>query len=83
VTDWREAYHSLDAGGSPEAAGNVGWEWINAEAREAKQFVSIHRLSIDTSEDSMILYLDHRPYAVATVFRTPFNRSILIRWKAP
>ncbi len=32
--DWRRPYRSMDASGSPESAGVVGWEWINQVAEE-------------------------------------------------
>jgi hypothetical protein len=76
----------MDAGGSTEAASRVGREWIEAEAREARQFVALHRLMIETQQVVCsgwvtVLYLDQRPIAVATIFRDPMNFAVLVRWK--
>lgn len=32
--DWRRPYRSIDAGGSPESAGQVGHRWLVALARK-------------------------------------------------
>lgn len=82
MDDWRDAYHSLDAGGSPDAACAVGERWIEDQATEAARAFNIERLSLERDGGSTILYLDTEPLAVATVFRTPLNRATLIRWKA-
>lgn len=88
MTDWREAYRSLDSAGSSESCGDVAWCWIEAEAQHATEYVHPMRLLIEVNgvsdqSCSIVLYLDRQPYAVATVFRDSLNRSVLIRWKAP
>ena len=79
------AYHSLDMGGDRASCAAVAWDWINDQAQEAiglydKDQLEIDSQNFDGGSGVIVLYYRAEPIAVATVFRTPLNRSTLIRW---
>lgn len=87
MSDWREPYRSMDAGGSDTAAENVGWRWIEDISRQMKLLYGPDDLLIESPAlpgDGRViaLYLATKPIAVATIFRDQMNFAILIRWKA-
>lgn len=88
MSDWREPYRSMDAGGSDSAAENVGWRWIEEIAAQMKPIYGAMRLLIESPAlpgdgRVIVLYLDTKPIAVATIFRDQMNLAILVRWRMP
>lgn len=76
----------MDASGSPEAAKDVGWAWINdlaiAEQRNdpaALYLQTPHRGGYDSL---VTLYRGSKLLAVAFTFRDDMNFAVLLRWKA-
>lgn len=84
--DWRLPYRSMDAGGSPSSAGQVGWTWLEAIAK-AEHMRSPTGLELDNQRlgadgGTMVLYRGTKLLAAAMVFRDPMNFAVLLRWKA-
>jgi hypothetical protein len=85
VSDWRRPYGSLDYSGSPESCGAVAEAWIQERIELAKKDhplldLSIGRDNLQGGGSVIVLSARSAPLAVATIYRTDLNRSMLIRW---
>lgn len=84
MADWRLPYRSMDAGGSPESAGQVGWDWLHDIAR-AEHDRDPHGLELDqplcAEPKHCALYRGCRLIAAYFIIRDPMNFAVLIRWK--
>lgn len=87
VDDWRLPYRTQDAGGSPDSAGVVGWNWIGnlaqAERDRGAVLLEIHSTPVGNDGRVTALYRSTELLAVATTFRDPMNFAVLVRWMAP
>jgi hypothetical protein len=87
MSDWREPYRSQDASGSPESAGQVGWEWLHAIIREEHDR-DPRGLELDEQPERAngmrytALYRGTKPLAAYFVVRDQMNFAVLYRWKA-
>ena len=86
--DWRQPYRSMDAAGSPEAAENVGWRWIEDLAVQQRSAagdpagITIESPSLGSDGRAIALYSGTRLIALASIFRDPMNFAVLVRWRA-
>lgn len=87
MEDWQKPYRSMDAGGSPESAGQVGWDFIReiarAEYERDPSGLELDHPRMGTDGGTIALYRDQKVIAAACLFRDPMNFAVLIRWKAP
>jgi hypothetical protein len=76
----------MDAGGGPETAGQVGWDWLRAIAH-AEHDRNPSGLELDHPQTSgghhAIIYRDCKPIAGYFVVRDPMNFAQLFRWVSP
>jgi hypothetical protein len=81
--DWRKPYRTMDASGTPEAAGQVGHAWLMEIAREAHD-ASPTGLELDLSTTPGVgaVYRNQQLLACYVVIRDPMNFAVLIRWRA-
>ncbi len=84
--DWREPYRSMDASGSPEAAGQVGWNWLSEVAQQERDrgaaLLEILTTPLGADGKSGVLYRSTKPVAAYFVVRDPMNFAVLYRWMA-
>lgn len=80
MNDWRAPYRTMDASGSPEAAGAVGHAWLIDIAIAESQN---DPLAVTLDENEHALYRDCKLIAAYHIIRDPMNFAVLIRWKAP
>jgi hypothetical protein len=77
----------MDASGSPDAAGVVGWNWIGelaVQEREADAvLLEIQGRPVEGGGSVTSLYRGTTLIACATVFRDPMNFAVLVRWRRP
>jgi hypothetical protein len=80
----RRPYRTMDASGSPEAAGSVGWEWINGVAERARaddpNDLELMTPELGADGSAMTLYRGTKLIAAAFVYRDQMNFAVLIRW---
>jgi hypothetical protein len=76
----------MDAGGSPESAGQVGWDFIHqvslAEHGRDPRGLELDNPRMGSDGGTIALYRDCKLIAAAFVFRDPMNFAVLVRWKA-
>lgn len=86
ASDWRRPYRTMDAGGGPDTAGVVGWNWIGelaAKERDADAAaLTISGEPLGSDGRVTTLYRGTKLLAVATVFRDEMNFAVLVRWRA-
>lgn len=86
VGHWLEPYRTMDAGGSPETAGQVGHSWLIDIARAehdndpAALEIDMPRLTEDGT--AQILYRGPKVIAACFIVRDPMNFAILFRYLA-
>lgn len=84
---WMLPYRSMDASGSAESAGQVGWDWLReiatAEHEREPRGLEIDQAPLGNDGGANVLYRDRKPIAAFFVFRDPMNFAQLVRWKAP
>lgn len=84
--DWREPYRSRDASGSPDSAGQVGWNWLSEVAQQERTndavLLEIQTTKLGTDGQAGVLYRSTRPIAAYFLVRDPMNFAVLYRWKA-
>lgn len=83
---WLEPYRTMDAGGSPESAGQVGHQWLYEIAR-AEHELNPAALSLDNPRlgpdgTAQVLYRGTKLLAAALIFRDPMNFAVLLRYRA-
>lgn len=82
---WLEPYRTMDAGGSPETAGQVGHSWLLDIARAehdndpAALEIDMPRLTEDGT--AQILYRGPKVIAACFIVRDPMNFAILFRYR--
>ena len=82
MRDWLQPYRSIDASGSPDAAGNMGRAWFDAICA-VEMHTNPMSLLVEASEHATVLYRDLKPIAAFFVARDPMNFAQLFRWRAP
>lgn len=87
MSNWREPYRTMDASGSPTAAGVVAWDWISDLAQQERKkdaaLLLIESTPVEGGGRVTRLYRSTTLLAVATTFRDDMNFTVLVRWKAP
>lgn len=76
----------MDASGSPDSAGQVGWDWLlpiaRAEHGRCPRGLELDQPRLGADGGSCVLYRDQKPIAAYFVIRDPMNFAVLLRWKA-
>lgn len=81
---WLKPYRTMDASGSPDSAGQVGWNWLSDVAQQERAsdavLLEIVTSPIDADGKSGVLYRSTKPIAAYFVVRDPMNFAVLYRW---
>jgi hypothetical protein len=82
-----EAYRTMDASGSPEAAEVMAWNWISELAQQQRAddaaLLLIQSTPVEGGGKVTRLYRSTTLLAVSTTFRDDMNCTVLVRWVAP